>query len=127
MNVLIVILQKINNLKVSENSPTEIIDMNPGQEGYAVSWALYVVLLDDGELEWYINPNYKVYNTFGGTVMVKVKKTMKGYYEAVLPSKDSWGGHYEYEWIPRKEPYIEWFPIAVYAETLPKLAQATAI
>jgi hypothetical protein len=97
----------------SENK--RIDEMQIGDVGYVVHWALVLVTKED-DLEWYLKPFHTVVSTFGGTTIIKVKRTSKGY-EAILPQNDGWGKPFTCNpWCEESEVDFEWFPVTVFKE-----------
>jgi hypothetical protein len=86
-----------NNYKISTvRKEKPINEMEIGEYGYAVSWALKIVFRNK-KSQWYINGNYPVHGNKLGTVIVKIERTVEGY-RAYLPRTDWWGNPYSKKW-----------------------------
>jgi hypothetical protein len=83
----------------------EIQNLKIGEFGYTVPWAMWVSL--NGKC--YLNPQYSVEKTRGGTVQMKITRTKEGYIVDILGCQD-------YRWPKGKKPaYVgqngPWIPV----------------
>lgn len=63
-----------------------LVDMCIGELGFTVPWALWV----DEENECFINEDFEISQSSGGTVQLKIKKTVNGYIAYIYDVKYKW-------------------------------------
>jgi hypothetical protein len=81
-------------LPVNFENNSQLKNMKVGESGYIVPWGMWVDM--DGNS--YLNENYNLHPTPGGTVQLKITKVSGGYIAHVHEMKD------DYKWTKQNGP-----------------------